>query len=131
MFASALTFFCFFYTNKNSGFYFSDVQTLGSLLKVVLSVCLTQRQHYHQYNKLRDKCVRWLCDFLHLGLHGAPPERPSVRGGGPWPWISLCGLPRSPHSVANLSTLVAAILLHAHPSGTRNPGESLNLLVFC
>lgn len=82
-----------------------------------------QRQHHHQHNQLCNQRVCRLCHFLHPGLHGTQPERPSVRGGRPRPGPGLCGLPRSPHSAPHLTPLVAAFLLHAHPPGTRNSGE--------
>lgn len=103
---------------------FNQILFSSSLINVLLSLSYIQRQHHHQYNQLRDQRVCRFCHFLHPGVHGTPPERPGVRGGRPWPWAGLCGLPRSPHSASHFSTLVAAVLLHAHPSGTGDSGEA-------
>lgn len=93
---------------------------------------LIQRQHHHQHHQLCHQCVCWLCDLLHSGLHGTPPERPRVRGGRPWPRPGLCGLPRSPHAAPHFTSVVTALFLHAHPPGTWNSSkETLRSLQSC
>lgn len=83
----------------------------------------TQRQHHHQRDQLCHQRVRRLRHLLHPGLHGTQPERARVGGGRPRPRPGLRGLPRSPHSAPHLPTVVAALLLHAHPSRSRDSGE--------
>lgn len=90
-----------------------------------------QRQHHHQYNQLCHQRVCWFCHFLHPGLHGTPPECPCVGGGWSRPGTCVCSLPRSPHSAAHFSTLVIALLLHAHPSRTWDSGEAWKLYTRC
>lgn len=83
-----------------------------------------QRQHHHKRDQLCHQRLRRLRHLLHPGLHGPQPERPRVRGGRPRPWPGVRGLPRGSHSAPHLPPLVAALFLHAHPSGTGHAGET-------